>query len=1210
MDAEKKYKYQTAQQALTQKDWAGGSPKPEKYKELIIGQTPSEEEITYAPAWAKVIDEPIVNATDHVIRCILEKLTKVTELAFTISRDASEVSIYNTGAGIPVVVHKEATKNLKLGHDVYVVEFIFGTLFQGSNTTKPEVTDDNVLETLIGGTNGIGIKLVNSFSTEFTVKTYDAERKLQYVQKWTNGMTVCERPQITPGDQLAAKERVPHTCITFRPDYRKFHTTMTPALAKQYTKLVRNRAIVAALYTNFACSRLNVRPPVVKFNSESLVGFKKTADVAKSIFPNAERISGTMTAGEKKTTFKLPWEITVVITPTNKLEHDNLTIVNGIVTHGGGHIKRAQACIVEAVRDSISGKINENDMRKVTNCVNNHTFIVLCCQIPNPSWTGQRKDVLNYTISRFDHYTIDAKLAKGVAKALTDMVQGEIASKAAAKESTPAGTKIIVDPAVYAPAILAGGPNWMKTALILTEGNSANASAQRGGLDRNLYGFLSTQGVPMNARKQSDVMEENNGRQYVRQTTKLGNNKGWNLLLQVTGLDTSNTYDVIKKLNYGVIIAMVDQDHDGKGNILGLILSTFAQIWPNLIRCGYIKWFATPIIRAFPKSQKGRVWSFYNEHTYEQWSKSKDSVAHNVRYYKGLGTHNDREIKAAFKTMYDHLYTFTYDDQADKYFNIYFGSDPNKRKVVLSRPMRVLSPAEQDAIDQCQEIPCSMHLSTDTDWYQRDNLERKLSHVIDGQNQAGRKILNSLIHVCGISEPIKVAQFAGEVGRREDYHHGEASLENSIFGRGLICVGSNQLPFVQPFGSYGSRSCGGAEHASARYGYLKPNERLLKVLFPPEDYYMLDFNFVDGKRKEPKYFVPIVPLVVCESVNIPAHGWRIELWARDLLDVIEYVRIMIMYDDDSIPWNLTPYAYRDVPNGYTGEIRTINGNTVSYGNYKWIPKKNQIIVTELPLRVWTNDYVAAQQKKIGNGKVIDIVNDNTDVSRPWIIIQLEPGAYNDIMSEYSTEHHNGVIEYFKLRNTMHDFINLMGTNGSVMQMSQYSDAVREWYQHRKQLYWLRAERREIVLELKAMYYRNIVRYIETANDNKFARRKISEMEDYLSKNKYDKMHSKYVNNVGFMENSEIHEVILGPKANYNYLIDLRDRDKSEESLNKYKEKLAAIQAEYANTRNANSLGRFPGSDAWITELTELEIVYHEGTTTKWTFGEDDNLVYD
>lgn len=1208
---EQKYKWQSVTDAVTGKDWVAGSASPEVYNEIIAGGNGEPVPITYAPAWSKIVDETIVNASDHVLRCIHENLQLVTEISVTMGE---KITVRNTGSGIPVCVHAEATREMKLGRDVYICEFIFGQLFQGSNAVKPKVTPETLLQTLIGGTNGIGAKATNCFSKQFTVRTYDEVRQLYYEQTWTDGMKKCSPPIIRKYEEIPAKDRRPFTEVTYTPDYEgKFSTKMTNALMKQYCDIIYTRMIMTAMYVNYACGRLNVRPPVVTFNSKNLSKYKTTLDIAKELYPRNVRICGTMIPAEReKSHFTLPWEITVVVTPQGKQLND-IAIVNGMVTHGGGHINRARACIVAALTAAIKSSVNEITNAKALSIVDRETVLVMCCQIPNPGWTGQRKDVLKQTAAQFSHYEFAAPFAKKVGKALADSVLSDVVVDEANKVSAATTAKIIVPPEVYTPALRAGKkrPHWRNTSLCLCEGNSAVASAKRGGLSREWFGFLSLQGVIMNARRESTVEEfENEFRQHTVQSIRLQQNKGWNLLLSIVGLDANSTYaDDDEPLHYGQLIMFVDQDHDGKGNILGLFMSMFGKLWPNLIRRGYIKWFATPIIRAFPTSGKGRVAAFYNEYEYAEWSKSKAAFAHNVRYFKGIGSHSATEATAMFKTMSEHLLTFVLDERSEVLFEVYFGNNSNKRKEALSRPMRMLSIAEQKHIDETLSISCSTHLETDVDWYQRDNLERKLDHVVDGQNQAGRKILNSLIRVINSKELLKVAQFAGDIARHEDYHHGEVSLENSIFNRGLFCVGAKQLPFVRPYGAYGTRACGGKQHCKARYGHLKANGPLLRALFPQDDYCMLQFNFVDGKRKEPKYFMPIVPLAVCESGRTPAHGWTLQLWARFLPDVVKAVRDMINRDDEKCTGELRPYAYQNIPNGYKGQVCTIGGEEYSFGTYEWHPTENQIIITELPLRVWTDNYVKYLQTRIGKGVIADVQNDDTDMSTVRIIVTLEPGTYATTKAAGNSIC-DGIIEYFKLRSKLTSHINLMTPDKSVAEFENYADVVSAWYPHRRDMYIMRAIRQVEVLKHKIVYYENIVRYIKSSNDNKFAGWRVDRMVGKLKTDGYVQINEKQVNNPGFTATGDLKEKVFGEGANYNYLIDLTDRKKSAESLQKYEEELEKLRKTLEATYASNRKGEFPGADMWLKELDELEFVYYDGVESGWTFGDESQLVYD
>jgi DNA topoisomerase-2 len=108
-----------------------------------------QKKITFCPALYKIFDEIIVNACDNK-----QRDPSMNKLKVTIDAEEGEISVWNNGSGIPIVMHKE--------HHVYVPELIFGHLLTGSNfdDTKKKTT---------GGRNGYGAKLANIFSKKFTV---------------------------------------------------------------------------------------------------------------------------------------------------------------------------------------------------------------------------------------------------------------------------------------------------------------------------------------------------------------------------------------------------------------------------------------------------------------------------------------------------------------------------------------------------------------------------------------------------------------------------------------------------------------------------------------------------------------------------------------------------------------------------------------------------------------------------------------------------------------------------------------------------------------------------------------------------------------------------------------------------------------------------------------------------------------------------------
>lgn len=65
------------------------------------------------------------------------------------------------------------------------------------------------------------------------------------------------------------------------------------------------------------------------------------------------------------------------------------------------------------------------------------------------------------------------------------------------------------------------------------------------------------------------------------------------------------------------------------------------------------------------------------------------------------------------------------------------------------------------------------------------------------------------------------------------------------------------------------------------------------MLFPRDDLPELQYREEDGNIVEPEYFIPIIPTILIESYEIPATGWNVKMYARDIYAVISSIAEMI-----------------------------------------------------------------------------------------------------------------------------------------------------------------------------------------------------------------------------------------------------------------------------------------------------------------------------
>lgn len=1180
---EEKYPDISIREHVLSKDMWSGTKNQIETAEYVIDAAGAGafRTVQYSPAWLKCIDEPLVNAIDHFEKNY-GSAHPVTEISVAFDQ-SGRVRITNNGPGIEVCMHS--------GAKMYVPQLLFGEMFRGSNLIKPEGS-------IIGGTNGVGAKVANIFSTEFVIETVDSERKKYYYQKWTDHMSTCmapvicdlTRPHNIPNDRVR-----PHTTLSFAPDYAGSfgYETLSPGDHETLTSVIRTRVYLAANYLKYTNRIYGGKGSVrITFN-DAVIPVDDLPGLARVLFPGRQQVHSVLSEGVRA------WEVLVVI--VENAEMHQLSNVNGIVVREGKHIKYLQNCILAAVRARVT-KLLGPEVKFSPSYVLGNIFILANTKIPDPCWTGQRKDVLEIDARKLTQYAPDSKFMAEIATALHDQIMDRIF----AKTQPNALTKDKVNLDKYREASKAGGKESHKCALIAVEGDSAMTEMCIGisnnkSMGFEYYGIISLGGVIVNVRKECSVVETKSNK-YIKLSNKLLKNEFIKKFVHVMGLNMAYKYvagPTYKKekaqLKYGCLIACVDQDNDGIGQIYGLILNLFEVFWPALLREGFVKRFATPIIRAYPR-RGSDVKEFYTDEQYRTWGATVDLSNYNVQYYKGLGSHSKEETIAMFAKFNENLFTYDCDERAHDVFEIYYGNDPDLRKKELAQPTKTPDLAKQREQHMTKHINCSDHLEYETNLYQKDNIERKLDSCIDGFNQSARKIYDGSYKAFKkCNQKMKVAQLAGFISQKENYHHGEAGLANSVTGKGFVAVGGKQIPNLIPMSSFGSRLGGGSDAASPRYIYARFNERAMNLIYPPIDYYILDFNFDEGARSEPRYFVPIVPMAIVESTELPGHGWKLKTWGRDIFAIIENV-IRLIKNADNTPLLRMPPA----THGWNGTLRTIRGEPYSFGKYE--RRGNKVVITELPLRVWTNAYMDTLRDKLTEGSIVAKVINRSDDINVNIEVTLQPD--NDLHKYGDSCFTDPVEEYFQLRARMDSALNMIGAHGEVIEFKSYEEIMHYWFPIRKKYYIARIERLKKLTDLKIAYMQNVIRYATSGLT--LAKKKHHLMNQMLVEAGYEQFNKERLYKPKFTPTAELDAAVH--TDNCDYLLSLSDLKKSEEAVDGYQCELSRLMEERERL-HSDSSERFPGATQWIAELIELQKVVREGIRTNWLFEEYGRFKY-
>ena len=867
----------------------------------------AHRKIAFNPGYYKIFDEILVNARDALVRTQQDpkkQPIKHIDISVTRTGDKVVVDVENDGDGIPIEIHPE--------HKVYAPELIFGHLLTSGNYDKTE-------EKIVGGKNGYGAKLTNIFSNKFTLNVRTPASGQKYTQVWEDHMAKCSKPTIIKDKGVKGFVK-----ITYEPDASRFPGLDLDAMMT----VLHTRAIELSAMAGKDV-KVSWNTSVIPINT-----FEK--------FINLFIKDGTSHAYER---CGERWEVGAVLARNLFSEDDSpddrhISFVNGINTRKGGkHVETVLKTVLTTFTEVAKKK--KVDI-KPTQLKDSVVFFINAT-IVNPAFDSQTKETLTTPAGKFGSVFKSDKLPDALIKiGLLEEAQAILDAKSAkdAKKTDGSKRKTLRGLPKLEDALWAGTPKSTECTLILTEGDSAAASAIAGlaVVGREKWGVFPLRGKMLNVK---DISQD-----------KFNKNEELTAIKKILGLEQGKVYAKVNALRYGRVMIMTDQDHDGS-HIKGLLMNFFHTFWPSLLMNGFLCCLATPLLKI---TKRNDVKSFYSQGEFDTWREA-NCVAGDantalrgwtVKYYKGLGTSTPQEAREWFKDLFDMKYEW--DDKSDDAICLAFAkkrADDRKEWLKTYDARRTLGIVKGGKVPYDRFVHDELiHFSN------ADNL-RSLPHVMDGLKPSQRKILYCCLKR-GLRSEIKVAQLAGYVSEHAAYHHGEASLNSTITGMAQNFVGSNNVNLLVPNGQFGSRLMGGQDAAQPRYIHTQL-EAVVDAMFRKEDSGILNYIDDDGEVVEPHYYQPTVPLLVINGAVGIGTGFSTNIPPHNPSDVLSLLRDRLSLRRHTLAGLiLQPWWY-----GFTGTIhRTADSTWVTKGKAAWDDVKHTITVTELPVGTWTKDYKA------------------------------------------------------------------------------------------------------------------------------------------------------------------------------------------------------------------------------------------------------------
>jgi DNA topoisomerase-2 len=303
---------------------------------------------------------------------------------------------------------------------------------------------------------------------------------------------------------------------------------------------------------------------------------------------------------------------------------------------------------------------------------------------------------------------------------------------------------------------------------------------------------------------------------------------------------------------------------------------------------------------------------------------------------------------------------------------------------------------------------------------------------------------------------------------------------------------------------------------------------------------------------EPEYYAPIIPMILINGATGIGTGFSTDIPCFNPIEIID--NIINLIEGKSIKM-MHPYW-----RGFTGKVEKVGDNTYETTGIYSI-KKNKLLITELPIGVWTQNYKEFLEKLYETEQTKKNKDEKNFVGYKEY--------HTDTTVSFELEFVNGYIENVKdVTKTFHltskvsiNNMHLYSTEGKLTKYLTISDILEEYYSHRHELYAKRRNYQLDELKKELDIISNKVRFILMVVNEELIvnKRKKAELEDDLEENNFNKINKSY-----------------------DYLLGMPIYQLTHEKIEELKKLEKNKQIEY------DTLYKMKPHDIWRNELIELK----------------------
>ena len=316
------------------------------------------------------------------------------------------------------------------------------------------------------------------------------------------------------------------------------------------------------------------------------------------------------------------------------------------------------------------------------------------------------------------------------------------------------------------------------------------------------------------------------------------------------------------------------------------------------------------------------------------------------------------------------------------------------------------------------------------------NEHRAIPKVSDGLKDAQRK---ALWLISKRNEKIKTVSLSGMMIASGLYLHGDASASDTISL--LAAPFTNNIPLLEGEGTFGTRVAPVEGIAAPRYTYVKRGKAAERLMFLDLDIVPMKENY-DGSTMEPVSFLPIVPMVLLNSISGIAVGWSTEILPRTLTDLIKATVQAI--DGKKVTTLVPSYDYLTV------DVNNLGDNAWEFIGKATVIDATTVHISELPPNLTVDNFIKRLITMEDDGKIRDFEDNSTDH------IDIRVKFKRGVIKKWSD---SKVIAFFKLKSKKTERIVVINwDNKSIHQYESAELLVKDFVEWRFGYYVLRYQK--------------------------------------------------------------------------------------------------------------------------------------------------------